>query len=122
VHCGRAGRDELLYPAPRLRPERLPLREPKGYTSYESVVALAGTGGAFTEIGRFSGIPDAVEALTTGGDALVQLTDESLGEESSIRLIVGLTQFLQISRRVVLASNVNDAAPATVRATGKWLA
>jgi hypothetical protein len=114
--------DPLTYPAARERPDRLPLREPKGYTSYEVVTAGAGTGGAFSEIGRFSGVPDAVEALATGGDALVILSDELGTEESAIRLVVGLAQMLHISRRVVLASNVSDAAPSTVRATGKWLA
>lgn len=116
---GRYG-PPVAIPAARERaPEAPPLVGAK-FERYEEITAAAGTGGAFTEIGTFSGRPDAIDLVATGGDALVRLTDELGREESSLRLIANVPRETWLSKRRVSASNVSDAAQATVRATGKW--
>ncbi len=90
------------------------------FARYEELTGAAGTGATFALVGLFSGRPDNIDLLATGGDALVTLTDRVGREESSVRLIAGTRYRTSISRERITASNVSDASPATVRATGKW--
>ena len=113
-------RVHTTYPACRPRPRGAAPSTSEKYERYEELTALAGTGAAFVEIGTFSGYPDAIDLVATGGDALVSLRDATGREESSLRLIVNVPRDTHISRRKVFATNVSDASPATVRATGKW--
>ncbi len=108
------------YPDPRDRPRGAAPSTVEKYERYEELTALAGTGGAFAEIGTFSGYPDAIDLVATGGDARVSLRDATGREESSLRLIANVPRQTHISRRRVFAVNVNDANAATVSATGKW--
>ena len=113
--------DELTYPAAREREPVPPATGADRYKTYQAIVGAAGTGGVMAELGRFAGTPDAIDLVSTGGDALVELTDELFSEESSLRLVVGVPIETRISRRVVRAVNVSDASQATVRAIAKWL-
>ncbi len=108
------------YPCPRERPQGTFPTTVEKYERYEEVAGLAGTAAAFIEIGTFSGTPDAIDLLATGGDALVSLRDPTGREESALRLVANVPRETHISRRKVYAANVADGSPATVRATGKW--
>ena len=108
------------YPEQRDRPRGASPSTGEKYERYEAVTGAAGTGGAFADLGAFSGTPDAIDLVATGGDALVSLRDNTGREESALRLIAGVPLETHISRRRVFAVNVADGNQATVRATGKW--
>jgi hypothetical protein len=108
------------YPETHDRPRGAYPSTVEKYERYEELAAAAGTGGTFADIGAFSGTPDAIDLVATGGDALVSLRDHAGREESSLRLIANVPRETHLSRRRVFAVNVSDAAAATVRATGKW--
>lgn len=109
-----------FYPDHRERPRGAYTGTVEKYERYEELSGAAGTGATFTSLGAFSGTPDAIDLLATGGDALVSLRDNVGREESSLRLIANVPRETHISRRRVFASNVSDGSQSTVRATGKW--
>lgn len=108
------------YPQLRPRPRGAFPSVVQKFERYEELTGSAGTGGTFSEIGKFSGQPDNIDLICTGGDALVQLTDRVGREESSLFLRQNESRKTNISRERVTATNVSDASPATIRATGKW--
>jgi hypothetical protein len=110
------------YPTLRERPRGAYPSSLEKYERYEELSAAAGTGGAYADLGAFSGTPDAIDLVCTGGDALVSLRDHAGREESSLRLIANVPRETHISGRRLFTVNVSDAAAATVRATGKWAA
>jgi hypothetical protein len=108
------------YPELRERPRGAYPSTVEKYERYEVLTGDAGTGAAFVDLGKFSGTPDAIDLLATGGDALVSLRDDTGREESSLRLVIGVPLETHISRRRIFAANVDDLKQATIRATGKW--
>jgi len=108
------------YPSLRERPRGAYPGTVEKYERYEELTGAAGTGAAFADLGAFSGTPDAIDLVATGGDALVSLRDNVGREESTLRLIANVPRETHISRRRVFASNVSDLSASTVRATGKW--
>ncbi len=108
------------YPQDRRRPTGAFPSVVQKFERYEELSGAAGLGGAFADLGLFTGRPDNIDLTVTGGDALIKLTDRVGREESALRVIAGQTRRTHLSRERVLATNVSDAAPATVRATGKW--
>lgn len=108
------------YPDFRERPRGAAPSTVEKYERYEELSGAAGTGAAFAEIGTFSGQPDSIDLVATGGDAFVSLRDRTGRDESALRLIANVPRETRISRHKIYATNVSDASQSTVRATGKW--
>ena len=118
--CRWAFLDPEVYPAARDRPDPAPLPGGTGYARYQTVTGLVASSAVMTEVGRFAGIPDAIDLVSVNGSSDVILTDEFGTEESRIRLVSGITVPMYIRRRVVLAQIASAPDTPTVFAIGKW--
>jgi hypothetical protein len=114
--------DALTYPAPRERPDRLPLRDPKGYTRYETLERVLADTDTRVELGRFSGVPDAIDASSNNGATLLTLADDLGREESTFTVDGSDIVHTEISRRVVFAVRRDALETPRIIVVGKWFA
>lgn len=90
------------------------------YARMETVrVTLADTDTP-VEVGRFSGVPDAIELSCINGAVRVTLADEHGRDEQSYLLEEQGNQRIHISRRVVSAARFTAAQTPTISATALW--
>ena len=109
------------YPEARSRASGQAPGLPDRYARYESMsVALADTD-APVEVGRFSGVPDAIDLFAEGGAVTFILTDELGAEESTIRVPSGVMRETRIGRRVIRANRTTAGGTPTANAVAKWL-
>ena len=109
------------YPEARERPSGQAAGSPDRYARYESKEATLADSDTPVELGVFSGRPDAVDLIASGGAVRFTLTDEFLSEESSIVVNSGSSAETRISRRVVRAVRVTAATTPFAQAVAKWL-
>lgn len=92
------------------------------FNRYETIAVTLGATAVFTEVGRFSGYPDAIDIWCNTAGMEVKLTDLELREESAISTEANTTIHTSISRRVVSARDPAGAGGQLLRVVGKWAA
>jgi len=116
----RRSATERGYPPGVIRAPGAPYIVSEKFGRYETVQAVLGATTAFTELGRFSGIPDQVDVWASAAGLDVRLRDTAFPEESAVRTIANDWVRNVAARRVVEARDPAGAGGQTVSVVGKW--